>query len=304
VKPEAALSVIILACNEAAKLPDCLASLQGLDCPVYVVDSGSTDQTVRIAEEWRAAVFAHPFENYSAQRNWAQANLGIDTEWILHLDADERLTAPLVSEIREAIGSAPEEVSGFLLRRRTVFLGRWIRHGGHYPSHQMRLFRKGRGRCESRLYDQHFIVTGAVKRLKNDYIDIVASSLEQWTLRHLRWARVEALEMRGVEAGRPGRLRAKLLGDPRERRRWLREQVYARSPVYLRAVSYFLYRYVIRLGFLDGRQGFVFHLLQGLWYRILIDAYVAEAVSPKAIGERESGDRDQAALARDSAEFS
>ena len=274
-EPQKLLSVIILTLNEAANLPDCLASLQGLDCDVYVVDSGSKDGTQEIAAQAGATVVSHPFDDYSAQRNWSQRSLDLRTDWVLHLDADERLTPKLVAEIGNALRSSNCNVDGFLLRRRTVFMGRWIKHGGHYPSYQLRLFRKDRGRCECRLYDQHFLVEGPVDALSNDYIDIVTSSLDEWTVRHLRWAGVEASEMM-QRAGIIDRLRPRLQGDPRERRRWLRERVYARSPVYIRALAYFLYRYVIRLGFLDGKQGFVFHLLQGLWYRVVIDVNLDE----------------------------
>ncbi len=264
------MSVIVLTCNEEANLPDCLASLDGLDCDVYVVDSGSTDKTLEIAAEAGATVVTHPFDNYSAQRNWCQGNLAITTDWVLHLDADERLTPGLVAEIGLALRASSETVDGFMLRRRTVFMGKWIKHGGHYPSYQLRLFRKDRGRCENRLYDQHFLCDGHIGALSNDYIDIVTASFNEWTARHLRWAKVEAAEMaRGY--GNDDRLRPRLSGDPRERRRWLREKIYARSPIYIRAIAYFFYRYVLRLGFLDGKQGLVFHLMQGLWYRFVID---------------------------------
>jgi glycosyltransferase involved in cell wall biosynthesis len=99
------------------------------------VDSGSSDRSVEIATSAGAQVVAHPFENYAAQRNWAQKNLPIRTEWVLHLDADERLTPELAGEIREALGvngkASRDKIDGFLLRKRTFFMGRWIRHGGH-----------------------------------------------------------------------------------------------------------------------------------------------------------------------------
>src|SRR5216684_3254676 len=128
------LTTIILTYNEGANLPACLASIKGLDSEIFVVDSGSTDGTKEIARDAGAQVLEHPFVNYAAQRNWALKNLPIRTEWVLHLDADERLTPELVSEIREALGvrrEALEGIDGFLLRKRTYFMGRWIRHGGH-----------------------------------------------------------------------------------------------------------------------------------------------------------------------------
>jgi glycosyltransferase involved in cell wall biosynthesis len=270
------VSVIILTYNEETNIPACLASLEGLRCDVFVVDSGSTDRTVNIIDATGATVVKHPFEHYAAQRNWAQENLPLRSEWLLHLDADERLTPALVSEINRVTAAPPSDVDGFLLRKRTVFMGRWIRHGGHYPSYHLRLFRNGRGFCEDRLYDQHFVVRGRLAALHGDYIDVVASDLSTWTVRHLRWAELEAREMLSKERG-ANRVQPRLFGTAIERRRWLRERLFWRCPLFVRAFAYWIYRYFLRLGFLDGVEGLIFHFMQGAWYRILVDVHLYEA---------------------------
>ena len=269
------VSAIILTLNEEVNLPACLASLEGLDCEIFVVDSGSTDRTVDIATDAGARVFSHPFDNYAAQRNWALQNLPVHTDWVLQLDADERLTPLLVGEINRELQSPGQQADGFLLRKRTIFMGRWIRHGGHYPSFHLRLFRTGKGACEDRLYDQHFVVDGAVANLRGDYLDVVSSNIRTWTLRHVRWADLEAQEMLAATRG-THRVHADPLGTPIERKRWLREGVYARAPLFLRPFLYWLYRYIVRLGFLDGKEGLIFHFLQGCWYRFLIDCEIFE----------------------------
>lgn len=273
--PPAAVSVVILACDEESNLPDCLASLQGLACELFVVDSGSTDRTREIAAAAGAVVVEHPFENYSAQRNWAQHNLPLQADWVLHLDSDERLTPELVVEINSTLRTPPAGVDGFLFRKRTVFMGRWIRHGGHYPAYHLRLFRKDRGSCEQRLYDQHFVVPGKTVALRHDYVDVLTSDLDQWTLRHLRWAELEAREALGGERA-PDRVSPDAFGNPIQRRRWLRESFYGRWPLFVRPFLYWVYRYIFRLGFLDGRQGLVFHFLQGCWFRLMIDVKIYE----------------------------
>ena len=269
------VTVIVLTYNEEANLPDCLTSLNGLAAELFVVDSGSTDRTVEIAQAAGARVVQHPFETYAAQRNWAQQHLPIQSEWVLHLDADERLTPELVAEIVHVLSDPPSNTAGFLLRKRTIFMGRWIKHGGHYPSYHLRLFRKQLGACEDRLYDQHFLVRGRVRRLHHDYLDVLTSDLTTWTQRHARWAELEAREIIGQHHSAQ-RVHASFWGSPIERRRWLREGVYGRSPLFVRALLYWLYRYVVRLGFLDGPEGFIFHFLQGCWYRYLIDAKIYE----------------------------
>lgn len=266
------VSAVVLAFNEERNLPDCLASLEHLDCPVFVVDSGSEDRTVEIARSAGAVVVAHAFEDYSRQRNWAQENLPLRTEWVLHLDADERLTPRLVEEINRVLRN-PGPVDGFLFRKRTVFMGRWIRHGGHYPSYHLRLFRREKGRCEDRRYDQHFVVSGRIAKLENFYLDVVASELHSWTLRHARWARMEAGELMD-QFSNSQQVRADWRGTPVERRRWLRQRLYGRWPLFVRPFAYWFYRYFIRLGFLDGKPGLIFHFLQGCWFRFLVDATI------------------------------
>jgi glycosyltransferase involved in cell wall biosynthesis len=271
----ARVSVIVLTHNEQANLPACLESLKGLDCVVFVVDSGSTDGTVELARAMGGRVFHHPFDTYAAQRNWAQANLPIQTDWVLHLDADERLTPELLNEINTVLSAAPA-VAGFLLRKRTVFMGRWIKHGGHYPAYHLRLFRVTLGRCEERLYDQHFLVDGDVRQLQHDYIDVLTADVTTWTVRHARWAELEAQEIMSSRSDRE-QVRAAFWGTPIQRRRWLRQRLFYRCPLFVRPFVYWFYRYFVRLGFLDGPEGLVFHFLQGCWYRFLVDAKLYEA---------------------------
>ena len=274
------LTIVVLTYNEELNLPDCLASVEPLGCEVLVVDSGSTDGTMEIAERANAHVFEHAFENYGAQRNWAQANLPIHTEWVLHLDADERLTPELLASIRVAVEDPSPDTNGYLLRRRTVFLGRWIRHGGLYPTYHARLFRKDKGRCEDRLYDQHYLVEGKVEKLSGDMID-TTPRLAAWTSSHVRWAQAEAREQTMV-GEQEGRLVGRAFGSPIEKRRWMRQRVYDRLPFLVRPFLYFGYRYFLRLGFLDGVPGLVYHFLQGCWYRFQVDAFIVEMRSHAA----------------------
>jgi glycosyltransferase involved in cell wall biosynthesis len=268
------VSVIVLTYNEETNLPACLESLRGLPCKIFVVDSGSSDRTLEIAERYSASVRHHDFENYAMQRNWALENLPIETSWVLNLDADERLTPELCNEIQNVLEQPPGGATGFLLRRRTIFMGRWIRHGGHYPSYHLRLFRNGCGRCERRRYDQHFVADGPLARLTHDYLDVVSSSLLIWTVRHGRWAALEALELQSPQ-DQHDQVLPSITGNPIQRRRWFRS-LYTQAPLFTRALVYWGYRYFFRLGFLDGREGLIFHFLQGFWFRFLVDAMLYE----------------------------
>jgi glycosyltransferase involved in cell wall biosynthesis len=273
-------TVIILTYNEEQRLPPCLDSLAGLNAPVFVVDSHSTDRTLELLQARSIPYVQHAFDNYAAQRNWAQANNPHATDWVLHLDADERLTPELVHWLNHDFAAAAARADGFLFSRRTMFLGRWIKHGGHYPAYHLRLYKAMAGHCEDKAYDQHFVVDGRSATVPGaDIVDTVASSIEQFIASHNRWSGLEAVEL-AARASQPGQesgeVRANLLGSPIERRRWFKARVFQKSPLLLRPFAYFLYRYILRLGFLDGYEGLVFHVLQGFWFRFLIDAKLYE----------------------------
>ena len=271
------ISVVVLTLNEESNLPACLSSLGDLAAETFVVDSGSTDSTLEIARKFGAVVMVHAFKNYSQQRNWALDNLPFTQEWILHLDADHRLTPALRQELqRHFQNGAPNSVQGFLIRRRTIFLGKWIRFGGHYPVYHAVLFQRQAGRCEDRLYDQHFHVSGKLEKLNGDIEDIWTNSLARFTDRHNRWSDLEAVQQVKKKHSLPeGQIQPRIFGNPQQRRRYFKCQ-HERLPLLLRSFLYFFFRYVIRFGFLDGRRGLIFHVLQGFWFRFLVDAKIIE----------------------------
>lgn len=277
------VSVVILTHNAERIVEPCLQSVAAWAAEIFVVDSGSTDGTESLVLRYTDKLIRHRFENYTEQRNWAQAHLPLRNDWVLHLDADERVSP----ELARAIGTFFESprrhvINGLLICRRTVFMGRWMKHGGHYPRWHLRLFRRDKGKCEDRAYDQHFLVEGPVDRLSGDLIDVLAPDVATWLNRHARWAQLEAQAILAQDArGSPResghRVTGRLAGSPIERRRWLRDSLYGRAPLLARAGGLFIYRYVIRLGFLDGVEGLIFHFLQGCWFRFYVDALVYEA---------------------------
>ncbi|MCB9316619.1 MAG: glycosyltransferase family 2 protein [Lewinellaceae bacterium] len=274
------LSVIVLTFNEEKNIEACLDSLKALaSVPVFVVDSYSTDQTMALLNSRAVTVAQRAFENYAQQRNWAQANVPFDTEWVLHLDAGERLTLEMANWINNSFDS-DSKANGFMFSRRTYFMNRWIRYGGHYPNFHLRLFRRAKGHCEAKAYDQHFVCEGKVEKVPAgiDLMDQVANNLREFTASHTRWALAEAQE-RAMNSGSEGEVLARLNGTAIERRRWLKTRLFDRSPLFMRAFFYFFYRYFIRLGFLDGRPGLIFHFLQACWFRFLVDAMYYEMQS-------------------------
>ena len=276
--PRVPLAAVILTLNEERNLDECLGSLAGWVSELHVVDSGSTDQTLAIAARHGARVTPHPFETHAKQWQWALLALPLEADWVLALDADQHVTPELAAEIGRLVTSNDPAIAGGYVKRRQVFRGRWIRHGGYYPKYLLKLFRRSAvWMDEGDLVDHHFHVRGNTVLLDHDIVEDNRNeaSIEAWTAKHNRYAVLQAKEqLARAAAGRNG-TRAAPFGTPDERVLWLK-QVWNGLPLYWRPALYFVYRYVLRLGFLDGREGFVFHVLQAYWYRLLVDINVDE----------------------------
>ncbi|MDX1976744.1 MAG: glycosyltransferase family 2 protein [Pseudanabaenaceae cyanobacterium bins.68] len=267
------LSFIILTKNEELNLATCLDSLQSLKAPVFIVDSGSTDATVAIAKSYGCEVVEHPFINQAQQLNWALANLKIDSDWVMRLDADERLTPELAAELLTALADAPPQISGYQAKRRVYFMGKWIRHGGYYPIWLLRVWRQGKAVCELRCMDEHMLLTeGSLGSLKFDFIDDNRKDLTFWTDKHNLYSDREVEDLLNQAPDQLLQDSSGKLQQQSRQKRWLKKNLYGNLPLFTRPFLYFIYRYIFQLGFMDGRTGLVFHFLQGFWYRFLIDA--------------------------------
>jgi len=186
------LTIILLTYNEQHNVPELIENLKGIDANIFVVDSFSTDQTIPLLEEAGITHVQHVFGNYSLQRNWSQENNPFKTEWVLHLDADERLTPELKKWIQLTFNSKAE-TDGYIFGRRAIFMHKWIK--SHYNYH-LRLYRASKGKCETKAYDQHFIVSGKVEIIKKaDMESNVCDNLYQFTQSHNKWAMLEAFDI-------------------------------------------------------------------------------------------------------------
>ena len=255
------LAVAVLTFNCEGVIGETLAQARRLCARPFVVDSHSTDRTVEIARAAGCEVVQRPFKNYADQRNWAVAQLEGRAVWQLHLDADEVLDDTAVGEIARIVADPQAPHRAYMLRRIDYFMGRRLRFSGVNPWH-LRLFRSGHGACENRLYDQHFVADAPAARLRGCMHDKNAVTLTDWTARHNRWADAEVDEVLNPSdaAIRGGS------GNPVAEKRAARE-FYYRRPMFLRALMLFIYRYVWKRGFLDGREGMIFYVLQTFWFR-------------------------------------
>jgi glycosyltransferase involved in cell wall biosynthesis len=273
------ITAVILTFNESLHLQRCIDSVLPLTRDIVVVDSLSTDDTVEIAKRNGVTVLEKAWENnHSTQFNWALERLQKDKQWIFRIDADEVLTPVLVEEIKGAMLNLSPDVNGLSCCRHLVFQGHLLRFGGMSNNRVLRLFRFGFGYSEARWMDEHIAVTGKVKALSSAMVDDNLNSLTWWIAKHNNYASRAAVD---------ALLRERILVDqvdaiehpPSHAITWsmrMKEQVYGLLPAGLRGITFFIYRYILRLGFLDGSVGYTFYFLQTLWYRNLIDAKVAE----------------------------
>lgn len=273
------ISAIILTYNEEKNLEACLESVADWVDQICIVDSGSTDKTVEIAKRYTTCILSHPFESWGMQMNWALDNIPLENEWIIRLDADEFVLPELRDELSTKLPGLSAETTALYCKRRVYFMGRWIRHGGYYPCWLLRVFRHGKV-----MFEQHYgeaehavILEGHADYLEHDFVDYNRKDLAFWTNKHEGYAQREVMSLLQLYKGRHIEAEASFFGSPEMKRRWLKNNIYTRAPLFLRAFAYFLYRYFLRLGFLDGIEGLIFHVLQGFWYRFYVDAKIWEA---------------------------
>jgi len=274
------IAALILTYNEERHIARCIGSLKGVCDEIFVIDSFSTDRTADIARGMGAQVYLNPWKNYATQFNWGLANCPISSRWVWRIDADEFLEGDLGKAVRKALGECGDGVNGVYVRKRIDFMGRPLLHGGWYPGYHLKVFRRGHGDCENRWMDEHIrIFDGKTITIKEgNQVDANLNNLTWWTEKHNGYATREVADMLMMEYGmddRANEVDAKFWGTGEQRKRWLKMK-YIKAPLFLRPFVNFIIRYVFKGGFLDGREGFIWHFLQGFWYRYLVDAKIYE----------------------------
>ena len=264
---------------KSATSGECLKGVAWADDCV-VLDSYSDDATVTIAREQGARVVQRQFDNFSTHKNWALDNIDFRHDWILIVDADERVTPELAREITALVNGSPPH-HGYYLARQNWFAGTWIRHGGWYPDWNLRLLRRGRGRYEPRLVGEHMLLTGPPGYLKNPVIHHDYKGIERYFDRHNVYSSLEAVEAyRTLDRGGPAPgIAGGFWAKGPERRRFLKNLAYRYLPG--RPLFKFIWMYFFKLGFLDGRMGFRYCLLH-TFYDYQISLKLEELRDPQS----------------------
>lgn len=282
------VSVVILTYNEELNIERCLDSVANWAAEIFVVDSYSTDGTLDIVRNYGCKLYQHAYESHPAQWRWALENLPFSYEWVLALDADFSVTPELRNAISDIVKRNDANIQGYYVRHREIFRGRFIRHGTIYPRYWLRLFRREKVSVDEHdLVDLHFIVNGQVGRVEYDVVEDNRKEREFgfWVQKQLKFAQRQAIaELRRKSRTITDQIKPKLFGTPDQRIMWLK-RIWFNLPLYVRPVLYFIYRYFFRLGFLDGKEGFLYHFSQAYLYRLFVDVRIEELESMLADNE-------------------
>lgn len=267
-------TAIIMTKNEEKNIVDCLESMRGFAKRCVVIDCGSKDRTVELAKEHGAAVYYHEFEYYAKQFNWGLENCDIDTEWIVRLDADERFPKELNDEIEQLINDNKDKsMNGITIEADLFFLGRCMKHGIRNKC-KMMMFKRAFGKIEDRRRDAHSVISeGYSVMTKHHFIHYDFKDIDNYIKKYNWYATREMMDYIDFLNGQDAIVNTdKHILAQRKKKFGL----YYKAPLFFRCWAWFLYNYIFRLGFLDGKEGLIFAFLECYWYRFVVDSKIYE----------------------------
>ena len=269
-------------------LPRLLASIAGLNAETFILDSGSTDNTLTTAQSSGAAVLQHPFENHPKQWHYALKTFAVQTPWVICLDADQMVTPELYLRLADFNDEDFKHINGIYFNRKNFFKGRWIKHGGYYPFYLLKMIRFGVGFSDTNEnMDHRLVVPGDTLIWKNGHIveeNLKENEISFWIAKHNKYSDLAAHEeVERMQNLRQQTVKPHFWGSPDERTAWLKQRWW-KMPRYTRPMLYFIYRIVFKLGILDGRTGLIFHFMQGFWFRLVVDIKIGELLKQRKHG--------------------
>ncbi|MCQ2814963.1 MAG: glycosyltransferase family 2 protein [Bacilli bacterium] len=269
------ITCIILTKNEENNIENCIKSIINIAERIVVVDSGSTDKTIDIAKKYNCDIYFHEFVSYAHQQNWALDNTSITTKWVYRIDADEVVTPALEKEILDNIQlHSNDDITGFVMKFKIFFLGKLLKHAGNYPFLNLVIWKYGHGRFSERYMGEHVILSdGKSITLKNYCEHHDCKSIDSFISKHNWYATREVIDF--YERNGLNETKTNLYENAKKTQK-LRDGFYYKMPYFFRAKMYYIYRYIIKLGFLDGKAGKAYCWLQAYWYRFVVDTKLLE----------------------------
>jgi glycosyltransferase involved in cell wall biosynthesis len=279
------IAAVVLTLNEEKNVEACLKSVAGWCREIFVVDSGSTDRTGEICRRYTDQIFSHPFEDHPSQWNWALQNLPLTCDWVLPLDADLVISEGLRREMAAAVLKDVPGINGYYARHRYFFWGVPMRG---FKGHSVCLFRRSRTQLDfGELVDHRFVIDGETAHLHGEIDEINQNEwdIDVWIDKHQKYSTRMATQEVLSQAGEIDHsLTPNLWGNPDARMVWIKGR-WSKLPLFFRPCAYFIYRYFLRLGFLDGKVGLLYHFLHAFWFRFLVDLKIAALRRQLARGE-------------------
>ncbi len=267
------IAIIVLTYNEEIHLERCLKSIRSISKKIWIIDSFSTDKTIKISKKYNAKLIKRKFVNQSEQFNWAIKLIPKKYDWIFRIDADEYLSLNLIQNVKTKIKEFKKNnIKGIYFNRKFIYQNKILNYGGLSDIKSLRMFRNGYGKSEERNMDEHIIVNGKTASISGVIYDHNLKDTNHFIAKHIDYAKREALDYL-IYKFKINNHNKKLLNSSNSKKKFL---FYYRCPKYFRAIVYFLYRYFILFGFLDGLRGFKFHSIQALFYRIYVDKIISE----------------------------
>jgi glycosyltransferase involved in cell wall biosynthesis len=278
---------IILTLNEEIHINRCISSLKNYVNDIVILDSGSSDNTIRIAKDLGARVYFREWDNPSSQLNWAIDNILSKYDWVIRIDADEYIyNVDNNDNLNNYLKTLHHSINGVEILRSIKFLGKILKFGGVSDIPIVRIFKPEYAHTDGRIMDEHVMIsTGKIIRSNIVIIDDNKKNIHFWLNKHINYANAEFIEYKNLLKNNYKlfslnfNLNKLLINFHIEKRIKLRNFYYLYTPLILRSLLYFNYRYFIKLGFLDGRQGFIFHFLQAFWYRLIIDIMIIQELN-------------------------
>lgn len=259
------IAVIILTFNEEIHLERCIENALKITSNIIVVDSYSTDDTLKILKKYKIKFYQNKFTHQAAQVNYALKNINIKAKWIFRIDSDEVIGNDFVKNIKKKLPFVKKDISGLDINKNLIFMGRYIKFGGVYPQKVVRVWKTGEGKYANTWMDEHIVLKNKKSFMNVSITDHNLNNLTWWLSKHKKYAIREAIDY---------------LIHKNQKNYYYKKskKIYYEFPILIRPFIYFFYRYFFKLGFLNGWQGLIFDLLQGFYYRFAVDICIIKII--------------------------
>lgn len=253
------ITAIIITYNEEKNINNCIKSIKGFVKDIFVLDSNSSDKTIKILKKKKIRYKTQKFKNYSTQFNSAIKLSQAKTKWLMRIDADETVDKKFFLDLRKFLVHISNDINGIYVTRRYFFLNKEIKYGGTFPHKTLRIWKKGFGKCDNVFMDEKIITKGKVREIDIDIVDKNKNDFKSWKNKHKKYALFEALNY------------FKNKKNKNKDNHYKKFKIYYSFPIFLRVFLLFIYKYIIQLGFMDGFIGLKFNYWHILWFRMIVD---------------------------------